>query len=78
MSTALAIAALAILAGLGGLSFIRQRETASAEKQETAARSHGGDDQRNRSVARRAATRLASEHERQEAAEDAPAGSAGS
>jgi hypothetical protein len=68
MSSVLAIAALAILVGLGLLSFKRQRETVALEKHQAGVRSHVGDAQHDRSANRRAAGRAASAETR-----DAPA-----
>ena len=72
MSAVLAIAALTVLAGLGVLSFMRQRETAASEKRQSGARSHLGDAQRDRSRALRAAARSDSEQDREGQAQEAP------
>ena len=59
MVAVLAIAALALLAGLALVSLIQQRRTVALDKQQAEARSHTGDAQHNRSVSRRAAARSA-------------------
>ena len=61
MGTVLAIVALAVLLGLVVLSAKRQREGAASEKQEAKVRSNVGSAQHERSSARLAAARSASE-----------------
>jgi hypothetical protein len=68
MSGVLAIAALAVLAGLGLLSLKRQRESEAIEKRRVDAMPHAGEAQHERSLSRRADVRSAHDH-----AEEIPA-----